>query len=73
MEINGNKLTVHYFTLLKSQGLEFPVPRVLYDKVIPYFVDIHNITVREAEGSLVIRLPFNELANGYRRDLSLNS
>lgn len=73
VEINNNKLTVYYFTVMKSQNLEFPVPKVLYDKVIPYFVDIHNITVRNEEGSLVIQLPFNELSNGYRRDLSVNS
>ena len=73
MEINKNKLTVYYFTVLKSQEMEFPVPKVLYDKVIPYFVDIPNITVREDEGALVITLPFNELADGYRRDLSVNN
>ena len=73
MEINNNKLTVYYFTILKSQDMEFPFPKVVYDKVIPYFVDIHNITVREENSSMIIHLPYNELANGYKRDLSVKS
>lgn len=73
LEINNNKLTAYYFTVLRSQNLEIPVPKVLYDKTIPYFVDVKGITAREESGWLIIRLPFNELANGFHRDLEVNS
>lgn len=72
VEINNNKLTAYYFTLINTQDMEFPVTKVLYDKAIPYYVDIRRISVREDGGLFVIRLPFNELANGYKRDLSMN-
>jgi hypothetical protein len=72
LEINNNKLTAYYFTLLKSQDLEIPVPKVLYDKAIPYFVDIKRITLTEQEGWMIVHLPFNEMANGFHKDLDVN-
>ena len=71
IEINNNQLMVYYLIPIKSQGKKLTFPRVLYNKDIPYFVDVHKIVASEEHSSLIIHLPFNELANGYHRDISL--
>ena len=72
IEINNNQLMIYYFTSLMSQGKEVKFPKVLYNKSIPYFVDTQNITASQEEKSLVVRLPFNELADGYHRDIPVS-
>lgn len=72
IEINNNELMIYYFTVLLSQEREMKFPKVLYNKSIPYFVDARHITANEKGNSLVVRLPFNELANGSHRDISIS-
>lgn len=72
IEINNNELMIYYFTVLNSQEKEMKFPKVLYNKSIPYFVDANHITASEKDTSLVVRLPFNELANGNNRDISIS-
>lgn len=71
IEINNNHLMIYYITTLFSQNQELRVPKVLYNKRIPYFVDSNNITAAEEDNLLVIRLPFNELADGHHRDVTV--
>ncbi len=71
IEISNNQLMIYYFIPMLSMGKEIKFPRVIYNKSIPYFVDANNIAATHREKCLVIRLPFNELANGYRRDISV--
>jgi HSP20 family molecular chaperone IbpA len=73
MEVNNNQLVIYYYTVLKSEDLEVPVPKVLYSKGLPYFVDVDKITASREEHSLVVRLPFNERADGYHRDISITN
>ena len=72
VEINNNQLMIYYFTPIRSQGRQIKFPRVLYNKSIPYFVDVDQIVATQGENEWVVRLPFNELANGYHRDISLS-
>ncbi len=72
MEVNNNQLVIYYFIVLKSEESEVPVPRVLYNKGLPYFVDVDKISASQEEHSLVVRLPFNERADGYHRDISMS-
>ncbi len=72
IEISNNQLMIYYFTPMLSMGKEIKFPRVLYNKSIPYFVDVNNIAATHDERSLVVRLPFNELANGYHRDITIS-
>ena len=72
IEINNNQLMIYYFTPMLSLGKEIKFPRVLYNKSIPYFVNVDHIAATHHEKSLVVRLPFNELANGYHRDISVS-
>jgi HSP20 family molecular chaperone IbpA len=71
IEINNNHLMIYYITTLISRDQELRVPKVLYNKQIPYFVDSKNITATEEKNLLVIRLPFNELADGHHRDVTI--
>ena len=71
IEINNNQLMIYYMIPMKSQGKKLTFPRILYNKDIPYFVDVHKIVASEEEPSLIVHMPFNELANGYHRDISL--
>ena len=72
VEVNNNQLLIYYFNILRSQGNELRFKRVLYDKSIPYFVDASKITAEEEKLSVVVKLPFNELANGEHREISIN-
>lgn len=72
IEINNNELMIYYFMVLLSQEKEMKLPKVLYNKSLPYFVDANHITASRKEDSLVVRLPFNELANGNHRDISIS-
>jgi len=69
MEINNHQLMIYYLTGIVSQEEEVRFPRVLYNKSIPYFVDADKITAEEEGNVLVLNLPFNDLANGYHRDI----
>jgi HSP20 family molecular chaperone IbpA len=72
MEINNNQLMVYYLTGIVSQEKEVQFPRILYNKSIPYFVDAKNITAQEEGDALVLHLPYNDLSNGYHRDIPLS-
>ena len=70
IEINNNELMIYYFIAMQSQGKDLKYPRMIYKRPIPYFVDIVNIAATEENNSMVVHMPFNELANGYHRDVS---
>jgi hypothetical protein len=39
---------------------------------VPYFIDINKINARLEEEELIVKLPFNKLANGYHKDIKIN-
>jgi hypothetical protein len=71
VEIHNNTLTVYHFTLVQSQDKLIDMPRIVYSKIIPYFVDISKIHARNEMDELVVALPFNKLAKGYHRNLKI--
>ncbi|MGE0771136.1 MAG: Hsp20/alpha crystallin family protein [Cyclobacteriaceae bacterium] len=71
-EIHNNELTVYYVIPVEAQETEVQVPQIVYKKQIPYFVDRKRITANFDGQKLVVQLPFNELANGYHRDITVN-
>lgn len=66
IEVNFNRLTVF-------QGVLQGVPRIIFDKPIPYFIDVEKITAMVQGDVLNISLPFNERANGYHRRIGIKS
>jgi len=49
------------------------VPKVVYNKPIPYFVDAARISATYEHGFLIVTLPYNEMAEGYHRKISIES
>jgi HSP20 family molecular chaperone IbpA len=73
IEINNNELMIYYFISIQSQGKDLKYPRMVYKRPIPYYVDITNIAATEENNAMIVHMPFNELANGYHRDISLTN
>ncbi len=71
VEIHNNYLMVFYTHRFQGKEGEITVPRFVYHKAIPYFVDRQNIHASVEDDVLVVKLPFNELANGYHRSISV--
>lgn len=72
IEVNFNRLTV-FQGVHQSPEITIPVPRIIFDKPIPYFIDVEKITAMVEGNVLNISLPFNERANGYHRKIGIRS
>jgi HSP20 family molecular chaperone IbpA len=73
VEIHNHVLRVFYSILVISDGLTIEVPKVVYNKPIPYFVDATRITAVYEDRFLIVTLPFNSLTEGYQRKISIES
>jgi HSP20 family molecular chaperone IbpA len=73
VKINNNQLVVYFERMVESRGEAVYVPHIVYNKPIPYFVDAKKIRAQYSEGVLTVQLPFNELANGYHRDIPIGN
>lgn len=73
VKINNNQLVVYFEHAVESRGETIYVPTIVYNKPIPYFIDAKKIRAHYVEGVLTIQLPFNELANGYHRDIPIGN
>jgi HSP20 family molecular chaperone IbpA len=71
VEIHNNFLSIYYKLSIESNGKEVQVPRVVYYKPIPYFIDLTKISATVEDRFLHVILPFNELANGYHKKISI--
>ena len=71
VEIHNNFLMIFYTHQFPGEEVEISVPRFVYHKAIPYFIDRQNIHASVENEVLVVKLPFNELANGYHRTISV--
>jgi len=73
VKINNNQLVVYYEHRIESRGKVIAVPHVVWNKPIPYFIDASKIKATYDERVLTVRLPYNELANGFHRDIPIES
>jgi hypothetical protein len=71
IEILNNVLMIYYFIPLTSQNENHNYPKVIYNKAIPYFVDRDGIEASIEENDVVLRLPFNELAGGFKKQIPI--
>jgi HSP20 family molecular chaperone IbpA len=71
VEIHNNFLSIYYKLSIESDGKEMQIPRVVYYKPIPYFIDLTKISATVEDHFLHVILPFNELANGYHKKISV--
>ena len=73
VKINNNQLMVYFERTVVSRGETIAIPHIAYHKPIPYFIDIKNIRAHYGDGVLTVQLPFNELANGYQKDIPIEN
>lgn len=68
VEINNNILFVYYYTVnINSAGKNIRLPYTIYNRPLPYYIEISKINSAVKGNELVITLPFNSLANGYHK------
>jgi HSP20 family molecular chaperone IbpA len=73
VEIHNNFLSIYYMLPIESDGKQVRIPRVAYYKPIPYFIDVAKISATVEDRFLLVKLPFNELANGYHKKISIKN
>lgn len=71
VEINDNQLTVLYHIPMETSGKEVFVPKEVFKQALPYFIEITGINATYEENELVVKLPYNELSNGYKRNVPI--
>lgn len=72
VEINNNTLSVWFSIDINSAGKNVRLPYIIYNRPLPYFIDINRINSMVDGNELVITLPFNALAKGYHRKIRTN-
>lgn len=72
VEINNNALTIYQLLEVVTAGELIRIPRLIFSHVIPHFIDVSAIEASvSSEKRLLVRLPFNERANGYQRKIKI--
>jgi len=73
VKINNNFLVIYFERTIEIRNEVIYIPGIVYNKPIPYFVDSKKIRAQYNDGVLMVQLPFNELANGYQRDIPIEN
>lgn len=71
VEIHNNLLNVSYHIPVESSGKTIYFPREVVKQPLPYYVEIPGIHATYEDNELVVKLPFNELSNGYNRRIPI--
>lgn len=71
VEIHNNNLAIFYLINILSGDRLIPLPRFVYNRNVPYYIDINKINARLEEEELIVYLPYNRLANGYHKDVRI--
>ena len=72
VEVHNNNLSIYYFINVVSNEKLIQIPKFVYNRSVPYFIDINKINARIENEELIVRLPFNTLANGYHKEIRIN-
>lgn len=71
VEIQDNHLSVYYHIPMTTSGKQVYLPKEVTRQTIPYFVEITGINASYEGNELVVKLPYNELSNGYSRKVPI--
>lgn len=72
VEVHNNNLSIYYYINMVSGDKLIQLPRFVYNRSVPYFIDINKINARIENDELIVHLPFNRLANGYHKEIKIN-
>jgi hypothetical protein len=67
VEVNNDRVSIFYMMDIESTGKTMRLPYSVYNKQQPYYIDLGRVHAAVDGRHLVVKLPFNELANGYHR------
>lgn len=71
VEINDNMLIILYHLPMKIAGKKVFFPKEVTRQDLPYFIEITGINATYEGNELVVKLPYNELSNGYNRKVPI--
>lgn len=71
VEINNNHLVVLYHIPMETTGQQVFLPKEVLRQALPYFIEIPAIHATYEDHELVVKLPYNELSNGYNRKVPI--
>ena len=71
VQIDDNQLTVLYHIPMMTSEKKVYVPKEVFQQTLPYFIEITGINATYEENELVVKLPYNELSNGYKRTVPI--
>jgi HSP20 family molecular chaperone IbpA len=71
VEVRENQLSVYYHIPMETSGKKVFLPQEVTKQTLPYFIEITGIQATYEENELVVKLPFNELSNGYSRKVPI--
>jgi HSP20 family molecular chaperone IbpA len=71
VEIKDNQLIVLYNIPMETSGRKVFLPKEVTKQTLPYFIEITGINAAYEGNELVVKLPYNELSNGYNRKVPI--
>jgi HSP20 family molecular chaperone IbpA len=71
VEIHDNQLSVFYHIPMETAGKKVFLPKEVTKQTLPYFIEITGIHASYEGNELVVKLPYNELSNGYNRKVPI--
>ena len=72
VDIHNNQLTIQYYIPVVANGITVNMPQVIYNRSVPYYIDLPKIRTLGEGNELVVKLPYNKLANGYHRSIKMD-
>jgi hypothetical protein len=72
VEVHNNNLSIFYIINIISKDKMVQLPRFVYNRNVPYYIEISKIKALIENEELVVNLPFNRLANGYHKEIKAN-
>src|SRR3954462_4875870 len=72
VEVHNNNLSIYFIMNMVSNDKLVQFPRFIYNRNVPYYIDISKINARIENDEVVVTLPFNKLANGFHKDIKIN-
>lgn len=72
VEVHNNNLSIFYLINIISNDRMVQLPKFIYNRNVPYYIDISKIKAHLEDEELVVKLPFNKLAKGYHKEIKAN-
>ena len=70
VEVRNDMVSIFYVMDVVSSGKMVHLPYSIYEKQQPFFVDVSRINAAVEDDELIVKLPFNELSDGYYKKIT---